>query len=76
MAEGLTDVYLNEVATKRGKVDRCRQVVGVLDSHKWGKMAAHTFANLELIDIMITDKDAPEDMVHQIQQHEVEVILV
>jgi len=74
--EGLTEVNFHEATMKRTMIDRCRQVVGVLDSHKWGKVATHTFAHLKQIDILITDHDAPKDMVYQVQQHEVEVMLV
>jgi DeoR/GlpR family transcriptional regulator of sugar metabolism len=74
--EGLTDVNLNEVATKRAMVERCRRVVGVLDARKWGKVAASTFASLEQIDTLITDQDASKDLVRRIQEQQVEVILV
>ncbi|MBN1217922.1 MAG: DeoR/GlpR transcriptional regulator [Anaerolineae bacterium] len=75
--EGLTDVNLNEVAMKRAMVTRCRRVVGVLDSRKWGKVAASTFATLAQIDTLISDQEeAPTDLVNQIQKQQVEVILV
>jgi DeoR/GlpR family transcriptional regulator of sugar metabolism len=74
--EGMTDVNLNEVAMKRVMVERCRQVVGMLDARKWGKVAASTFASLEQIDTLITDQDAPADLVRQIQEQQVEVVLV
>jgi DeoR/GlpR family transcriptional regulator of sugar metabolism len=50
--------------------------VGVLDSRKWGKVAASTFANSDQIDTLITDRDAPVDLVRQFQEQQVEVILV
>jgi len=74
--EGLTDVNQNEVAMKRAMVERCRRVVGVLDSRKWGKIAAYTFANLEQIDTLITDNDPSDALVRQIRERHVEVILV
>jgi len=74
--EGLTDVNQNEVAMKRAMVERCRQVVGVLDSRKWGKVAAYTFAKLEQIDTLVTDNDSSDALVRQIRKHHVEVILV
>jgi DeoR/GlpR family transcriptional regulator of sugar metabolism len=73
--EGLTDVNQNEVAMKRAMVERCRRVVGVLDSRKWGKVAAYTFANIEQIDTLITDSDPSDELVRHMQQQEVEVIL-
>ncbi|GAB4441279.1 MAG: DeoR/GlpR family DNA-binding transcription regulator [Anaerolineae bacterium] len=74
--EGMTDVELEEVRMKKMMVERCRQVVGVLDGRKWGKVAASTFASLDKIDIIITDADAPRELVKQVQAHQVEVVLV
>ncbi len=74
--QGLTDVHLEEAKMKRAMIERCRRTVSVLDARKWGKVAATTFAHLDQIDIIISDANAPGDMVGQIQQRQVEVILV
>lgn len=74
--EGMTDVELEEVRMKRNMVDRCRKVVGLLDSQKWGKVAASTFAPLEKIDTIITDSHAAADLVNQVRAHNVDVLLV
>ena len=76
LAEGLTDVSLNEVWMKRAMVERCQQVVGLIDARKWGKVAASTFAHLNQIDTVISDSAAPDSLVKQVRQHKVEVILV
>lgn len=74
--EGLTDVNLQEVIQKRAMVERCRQVVGVADSRKWGQVAAATFADLSQVDMLITDDKAPQDLVDAIRQQQVEVVVV
>lgn len=74
--EGLTDVNLSEVTMKRAMVERCRRVVGVVDSRKWGNTATATFATLDQINTLITDDAVPEDLISEIRQHGVEVILV
>jgi DeoR/GlpR family transcriptional regulator of sugar metabolism len=74
--EGLTDVNLSEVTMKRAMVARCRRVVGVVDSRKWGNIATATFATLVQIDTLITDDAGPEDLICEIRQRGVEVILV
>jgi DeoR/GlpR family transcriptional regulator of sugar metabolism len=74
--EGLTDVNLSEVAMKRAMVDRCRQVVGVADARKWGKVAASTFACLDQVHTLITDADVLESLVQAIRQQGVEVVVV
>jgi len=76
LEEGMTDVNLDEVRTKRDLVLRCRQVVGVIDARKWGQVATATFASLDEIDTVITDSDAPPDMVQEARARGVEVILV
>jgi DeoR/GlpR family transcriptional regulator of sugar metabolism len=73
--EGLTDVNLNEVATKRAMVERCRRVVGVADARKWGHVSAATFARLDQVHFLITDSAAPPDLVREIREQGVEVIL-
>jgi len=74
--EGMTDVNLDEVRTKRDLLVRCKKVVGLVDARKWGQVATSTFAPLDQIDIIITDVDAPERMVEEVRARGVEVILV
>jgi len=57
-------------------VARCRQVVGVIDARKWGRIATATFANLEQISTLITDADAPQALIDEARQRDVEVIIV
>ena len=76
LEEGMTDVNIGEVRTKREMVSRCHQVVGVFDSRKWGRIATATFATLDQIDTIITDTEAPSGMVATARQRGVNVILV
>jgi DeoR/GlpR family transcriptional regulator of sugar metabolism len=73
--EGLTDVDLDEVKMKRAVVETCRRVVGVVDSRKWGKVAAATFASPDKIDTIIADADAPAGLADELRKHGVEVVL-
>jgi DeoR/GlpR family transcriptional regulator of sugar metabolism len=76
LEEGLTDVNLDEVAEKRAMIERCQRVVAVADASKWGQVGAATFATLSKVDTIITDLDAPEDLICQVRQQQVEVIVV
>jgi DeoR family transcriptional regulator of aga operon len=76
VSEGLTDVNLEEVKMKRSMVEHCQRTVGVLDARKWGKVSAASFAHPGQIDVIISDSNAPDDLVSQIRQQQVEVILV
>lgn len=73
--EGLTDVNLTEVTMKAVMAARCRRVVGLVDSRKWGNVAAATFATLDQIDTIITDSEAPAELVLAFRQRGIEVIL-
>ncbi len=73
---GLTDIHLEEIRIKRRLVQSCQRVVGVFDARKWGQVATATFAHLEQIDTIISDKAAPESLVAQVCDLGVEVILV
>ncbi|NOZ72083.1 MAG: DeoR/GlpR transcriptional regulator [Chloroflexi bacterium] len=76
LAEGLTDVNLEEVKTKQSLVERCQRIVAMVDARKWGQIATATFAKWEQVDTVITDVNAPLDMVEAIREKGVEVILV
>jgi DeoR/GlpR family transcriptional regulator of sugar metabolism len=76
MIEGLTDAGVEEAKMKQNLVKRCQWVVSLVDARKWGKVAAVTFARLDQVDTVISDTNAPEKLVSQIQERQVEVILV
>jgi DeoR/GlpR family transcriptional regulator of sugar metabolism len=76
LSVGLTDVTATEAEVKRPLVAMCRQVVVVLDGTKWGREGAAPYANLEDVDVVITDQNAPADMVHQVRDMGIKVKLV
>lgn len=75
LEEGLTDVNEFEVAIKRDMVARARQVIAIVDSSKWGKVGFASFASIDQVDCVITDEDAPPDMVAALRQAGVNVII-
>jgi DeoR/GlpR family transcriptional regulator of sugar metabolism len=75
-AEGLTDVSAAEAEMKRPLVALARQVIAVLDATKWGQVGLMSFAQVEDLDCIITDAQAPVDMVAQLREKGIEVILV
>lgn len=74
--DGLTDVSADEAAVKRRWVGMCRQVIAVLDATKWGKVGLLSFAPLEQVSAVISDGDAPADLVDAIRARGVNIILV
>ena len=76
LPEGLTDVSAEEAEVKRQMVAMCRQTVAVLDCTKWGRVGLASFAQLEDIDTIITDADAPPELLEQVNGLGIEVMVV
>ncbi len=74
--EGLTDVSLPEAEIKRKLVAMCREVIAVVDSTKWGRFGLASFAALEDITCVITDVQAPADLVEQMRALGIQITLV
>lgn len=75
LEEGLTDVNEFEVAIKRDMVAHARQVIAIVDSSKWGQVGFASFASIDQVDCVITDGDAPPDMVAALRQAGVDVVI-
>src|SRR6266702_3304002 len=73
---GLTDVHAEEVELKRAIVEAANEVIAVLDSTKWNQVTLATFCPLERLKLIITDTQAPAQMVKQVRKLGVEVLLV
>ena len=74
--EGLTDADNFEVQTKRAMVTACKTVIAVVDSSKWGQVATASFADLDEIDLLITDAAAPPDLVAAVSERGTQVQIV
>jgi len=75
LEEGLTDVNSAEVAFKRDLVAHTKRVIAIVDSSKWGRVGFASFAAIDQIDCVITDEDAPPDMVTAMRDSGVNVIV-
>jgi DeoR family transcriptional regulator of aga operon len=73
--EGLTDVSTGEAEVKRKFVAMCRQVIALIDASKWGRIGPASFANPQDIHTIITDTQAPANLVEQARILGVRVIL-
>jgi len=74
--EGLTDVSVDEAEVKRPLIKLCNQVVVVLDATKWGRVGLASFADLDQVDEVITDVNAPEEQVEDVTKLNIPVTLV
>jgi DeoR/GlpR family transcriptional regulator of sugar metabolism len=75
LEEGLTDPNHDEVDLKRHLIASVREVNVLVDASKLGKVAFASCAALEDIDRVITDEEAPPEMVAALRGRGVEVIV-
>jgi DeoR/GlpR family transcriptional regulator of sugar metabolism len=75
LEDGLTDVNSAEVAVKRDMVAHARQVIAIVDSSKWGQVGFASFASIDEVNCVITDEDAPPDMISTLREAGVDVVL-
>lgn len=74
--EGLTDVNAEQAAFKRPLVAKSHRVVAVLDSTKWNQIGLASFAALDEIDVIITDMDAPDNLVARARDAGIKIQIV
>jgi len=74
--EGLTDVSADEAEVKRLLVAKCRMVIAVLDASKWGRVGLSSFAAFSFVRVIVTDTNAPAELVARARLEGVEVISV
>lgn len=63
LESGLSDATGEEAQIKRFMAEAAREVIGIVDSSKWGRDAFATFCRTDGLAAMITDELAPEPMV-------------
>ncbi len=76
LPEGLTDVSADEAEIKQVLVSMCRQIIGVIDATKWGRVGLASFARPGEIDTLVSDIDAPLELREQVELLGIEVVLV
>ena len=75
-AEGITDFLYAETALRRQVIQSARQVIALADSSKFSMRAVYNLCPITGIDILITDSDAPRDVLEQIRGEGVQVYVV
>ena len=76
LEHGFSNDNLFEVEVKRQMISVSRDVTIITDSSKLGRMSLGSFASLGEIDRIITDWNAPPEMVQAMRDQGVEVIIV
>jgi len=73
---GLTEYNLEDAQVKKAMIASADQVIVLTDSRKLGETCFAFIAPISNVDILITDADAPPELVAQFEAQGVEVILV
>lgn len=73
--DGLTDLLHGFIEQKKVIRKKAKSVIAVIDSSKWGTCSLGSFASLDEINTVITDKSAPKEMIEVLQQRGIEVII-
>jgi DeoR/GlpR family transcriptional regulator of sugar metabolism len=74
--DGFTDPNILEVQVKQAMARGARQVIVLMDSTKFGRRSLTPILPLKLIDILVTDAGAPENMVQSLKDQNIDVIVV
>jgi DeoR/GlpR family transcriptional regulator of sugar metabolism len=74
--DGLMEAEIDEAQLKQQLVSASGQVVGIVDSSKFGVISFSAFALPHEIDRIITDRRAPDSIVRELRAHDISVDLV
>ncbi|CAL9404050.1 Glucitol operon repressor [Actinosynnema sp. ALI-1.44] len=74
--DGVSAHDLAEGAVKKAAVDASARIVAAVDSSKFGRTAFGRVCGADEIDVLVTDRDAPQDEVERLRETGVEVRLV
>jgi DeoR family deoxyribose operon repressor len=72
---GLTTYFDYEAAIKREMINSARQIILVTDSSKFGEINVVHFADLDKIDMIITDQGISEEYRRLFMDREIELII-
>ena len=73
---GLSDATDEEAQIKRSMVAAARRVIAIVDHTKWQRVAFATFCHTDEIDAVLTDDQAPPEMVDDLRVRGIEVTLI
>jgi DeoR/GlpR family transcriptional regulator of sugar metabolism len=73
---GLTETHLVEIELKKAIVSKVKEVVVLADGSKFYQTGLATYASLENIVKIITDRTAPADVVTEIRRRGVDVMVI
>jgi DeoR family transcriptional regulator of aga operon/DeoR family fructose operon transcriptional repressor len=76
LESGLSDATDEEAQIKRSMVAAAREVIAIVDHTKWERAAFATFCPIDQVGVVLTDPEAPSEMVGALRTRGVEVRIV
>jgi DeoR/GlpR family transcriptional regulator of sugar metabolism len=73
--EGPTDVNIDEIKLRKVVINKTKNVIILVDSSKWGKVSLTSLMKTEQIHTIVTDKNAPKDMISEIEKMGINVMI-
>ena len=73
--EGITNSHGLLIDIQLAMIRAAHKVIFCLDHTKFGRRSVSTLCGLDNIDVIVTDNQAPNDLVEQLRSHGVEVIV-
>jgi DeoR/GlpR family transcriptional regulator of sugar metabolism len=74
-AEGITNSHGLLIEIQRAMINAARRVVLCVDSSKIGRQSISKLCDLDLIDVVVTDLQAPPEFLAMLAQHKIRVVL-
>ena len=74
--QGFTETNVQEADVKRRMCERCQEIIVGVDSSKFGQVALAPFGEIGTAQHVITDEDAPEDIISRMRQLGIDVVVV
>ena len=74
MEGGITTHFENEALLNRLMVKKATEVIAVTDSSKFGRKCLHKIIGVEDLDVLITDRRAPDEVIDRARGLDIEVV--
>jgi len=71
---GLTEYNLEDALVKKAMIKNAEQVIVVADSSKLGEICFASVAPLSVVDTLVTDADAPAEIIDLLRARDIEII--
>jgi DeoR/GlpR family transcriptional regulator of sugar metabolism len=73
--EGVTNSHTLLIDIQRAMLKAAQKIIFCLDHTKFGRQSVSQLCGLDMIDVVVTDSHAPQELIHGLREHGVEVVV-